>query len=64
MLRGVYVEDGEITDEELRDVVLNFLIAGRDTTANVSHPHHILSLSGCYEDLSTGMYCLLHSLHL
>lgn len=28
-------EDGEITDTELRDVVLNFLIAGRDTTANV-----------------------------
>ncbi|CAE7452525.1 CYP704B1 [Symbiodinium microadriaticum] len=36
---SLYIEkhdpaDGEISDTELRDVVLNFLIAGRDTTAN------------------------------
>jgi hypothetical protein len=29
-------EDGELSDDVLRDVVINFMIAGRDTTANVA----------------------------
>jgi cytochrome P450 len=29
-------EDGELSDDVLRDVVINFMIAGRDTTANVT----------------------------
>jgi cytochrome P450 len=33
-----HLSDGETaTDSELRDTILNFLIAGRDTTANVTH---------------------------
>jgi cytochrome P450 len=35
--------DGELTDNELRDIVLNIMLAGRDTTANVSR--HRTSLS-------------------
>jgi hypothetical protein len=31
-------EDGELSDDVLRDVVINFMIAGRDTTANVRSP--------------------------
>ena len=36
-LLSLYMERSDeegITDEELRDIILNFLIAGRDTTAN------------------------------
>lgn len=28
-------QDGALSDKQLRDIVLNFLIAGRDTTAQV-----------------------------
>lgn len=36
MIKLLYI-DGEVpSDSELRDTILNFLIAGRDTTANVS----------------------------
>ena len=35
-LLSLYMErsEEEITDEDLRDIIMNFLIAGRDTTAN------------------------------
>jgi hypothetical protein len=37
-------EDGELSDDVLRDVVTNFMIAGRDTTANVTLPSLRLQL--------------------
>jgi hypothetical protein len=37
--------DGELSDKELRDIVLNIMLAGRDTTANVSHPSLFMRVS-------------------
>ena len=56
-----FSEDGEITDTNLRDVVLNFLIAGRDTTANVSlpPPYHSQHIMPCHDMLCTSIVLYL-----
>jgi cytochrome P450 len=50
--------DRVLSDQELRDIVLNFVIAGRDTTAQVVSPllSQVYTQSSCVLGVKLGIF--------